>query len=102
MTMLKAGQRLKSAVCAAEIMVIRAPAGAAVELCCGGVAMLGSGASSAVGLDPHFAQGTLVGKRYVDAREQFELLCTRGGDGGLSIDGELLAVKIAKALPSSD
>jgi len=49
-----------------------------------------------------FAQGTLVGKRYTDADERFEFLCTKGGKGSLAIDGVLLVVKQAKALPSSD
>jgi hypothetical protein len=43
-----------------------------------------------------------VGKRYTDADERFEFLCTKGGKGSLAIDGVLLVVKQAKALPSSD
>lgn len=84
-------------------MVIRAPAGAAVDIRCGGAPMaLSRDAPAAATLDPDYAQGILVGKRYVDAREQFEFLCTKGGQGGLSLNGELLAIKVAKALPSSD
>ena len=36
------------------------------------------------------------------ADERFEFLCTKGGKGSLAIDGVLLVVKQAKALPSSD
>jgi hypothetical protein len=53
----------------------------------------------------HAAPGVqlaLVGKRYVNAVDAVELLCTKGGKGELAVDGEVLAVKQAKALPSSD
>jgi hypothetical protein len=53
-------------------------------------------------MDPAQTQGTLIGKRYLDAAERFELLCTKGGAGSIAINGELLRVKEAKALPSSD
>jgi len=103
MRTLKPGLRLKSAVCATEVMVIRAPSLEAV-LACGGVEMFGMTESTptAVKLDPAQAQGTLIGKRYVDAEDRVELLCTRGGDGSLSLDGAAMPVKQAKALPSSD
>lgn len=102
MTVLKPGLALKSAVCTTDVMVIRAPAGEEVDLRCGGVAMAPARPAEPAPLDPAHAQGTLVGKRYVDAAERFELLCTKGGEGGLTLNGEPLAVKIAKALPSSD
>ena len=104
MAVLKSGMRLKSAVCTSELMVIRAPAGEDVDIRCGGVAMLnGTAEVVAVGaLDAAWAGGTLIGKRYVDAQERFELLCTKAGVGALAIDGSALQVKIAKALPTSD
>jgi len=103
MTVLKPGMALKSVTCSGEIMVIRTPAGADVDIRCGGAPMVASrDADSNAALDPACAQGALVGKRYVDAQEQFELLCTKGGPGGLTINGEPLAIKVAKALPSSD
>ena len=103
MAALKAGSRLKSAVCDTEVMVVRAAADD-VRLECGGAEMLAMAAEKPAGatLDAALAQGTLVGKRYTDAAERFEFLCTKGGKGGLSIDGEALVVKQAKALPSSD
>ncbi|HQZ02020.1 MAG TPA: hypothetical protein PL024_06165 [Thauera sp.] len=103
MSTLKAGSRLKSAVCDAEVMVVRAAA-VEVSLECGGAGMIPMAADKPAGVAPSeaFAQGTLVGKRYTDADDRFELLCTKGGKGSLSIDGALLGVKQAKALPSSD
>lgn len=103
MKLLKPGVRLKSAVCATEIMVIRAP-GAEGLLCCGGAEMLAlnDSAPAEVRIDPALAQGSLIGKRYVDAEERVELLCTKGGEGALTLNGTALEVKQAKALPSSD
>lgn len=101
MAVLKPGLVLKSAVCSAEIMVIRTPAGADVDIRCGGAPMAPNRDTPAE-LDPGWAEGALVGKRYVDAQEQFEFLCTKGGQGGLSLNDEALNIKVAKALPSSD
>jgi len=103
MPILKPGLRLKSAVCSTEIMVVRAPPEEA-RLSCGGVEMIAATESPtpALRLDPALARGSLIGKRYVDATEQYELLCTKGGEGSLSLNGRALRVKQAKALPSSD
>lgn len=103
MRMLKPGLRLKSAVCTTEVMVIRSP-GAEGLITCGGVEMVGVGDAAPAGaaLDPAHAQGSLIGKRYVDAAEALELLCTKGGEGSISVDGAPLGIKQAKALPSSD
>ena len=103
MRTLKPGLRLKSAVCSTEIMVIRSP-GAEAQLCCAGVEMIPMSEAPPAGaqLDPALAQGSLIGKRYVDAQELFEVLCTRGGEGSLTLNGSPLVIKQAKALPSSD
>jgi hypothetical protein len=53
-------------------------------------------------LDRVLAQGSLIGKRYVDAEDSVELLCTKGGEGSLTLNGTALEIKQAKALPSSD
>lgn len=100
---LKAGTRLKSAVCDTQVMVIKAPPGDYV-LACGGVLMLGPADAVPEGatLDESQAGGTLMGKRYVNADESIEMLCTKGGQGALVLDGTPLAVKQAKQLPSSD
>ena len=47
-------------------------------------------------------EGSLVGKRYVDEADTMEFLCTRGGEGNISVNGVALEVKQAKRLPSSD
>src|SRR2546423_1464111 len=98
---LKAGARFKSAVCETQVMVIKAPAGE-FDLCCGGAEML-TGAATATGaqLNPAHAGETLIGKRYVNADESVELLCTKGGKGALSLNGTPMGVKQAKQLPSS-
>ena len=103
MTVLKPGLKLKSAVCDTQLIVIRAPAGD-IDLRCGGAAMLAGDAAAPEGatLAPDQAGGMLVGKRYTDAEEKIELLCTKGGKGSLSVGAEALDVKQAKALPSSD
>ena len=99
---LKAGARFKSAVCETQIMVIKAPAGE-FDLQCGGAPMLAPTAAAPAGtqLVPG-ANETLIGKRYVNADESVELLCTKGGKGALSLNGTPMEVKQAKQLPSSD
>jgi hypothetical protein len=103
MSTLQPGTRLRSAVCTTEVMVIQAPAGE-VSLTCGGAPMLGHAAAAGAGAAPApgHAGGTQIGKRYVDASGQLELLCTKAGAGSLAADGAPLAVKGAKPLPSSD
>lgn len=99
---LKAGARFKSAVCDTQVMVIKAPAGE-FELNCGGAPMIAPAAQPPAGMT--LAAGdseTLIGKRYVNADESVELLCTKGGKGALSLNGTPLEVKQAKQLPSSD
>ena len=103
MTALKPGLRLRSAVCSTEIMIIRSPPVSA-DIRCGGVEMLAPAEQPPPGarLDPAQAHGSLIGKRYVDAEDHVEILCTQGGAGSLMLDGVLMTVKQAKALPSSD
>jgi hypothetical protein len=100
---LKAGTRLRSAVCATEVMVIAAPA-ADVDLTCGGEPLLDIGAPAREGGSPAegHAAGTLIGKRYVDPGNTVEILCTKPGEGSLAIAGVPLGIKGAKPLPSSD
>ena len=96
---MKPGTRLKSAACDTEVMVIRAGAGT-IE--CGGVAMGEEKPTTAAALSADFSDGTLMGKRYVDADGQYELLCVKPGKGSLSVSGVALATKDAKPLPASD
>jgi hypothetical protein len=99
---MKAGTRLKSAVCSTEVIVVRPP-GEAVDLRCGGAPMdSGDAPPAGATLDPAHGNGTQLGKRYADPATGLELLCTKQGDGSLSIGAEPLAMKDAKPLPSSD
>ena len=99
---LTAGSRWKSAVCETEVVVVRPPGRAAV-LGCGGAEMVPSSAGGGRGTpDPELAQGTQLGKRYADEGSGIEVLCTKAGDGTLTLDGAPLGLKGAKPLPSSD
>jgi hypothetical protein len=99
---LTAGSRWKSAVCDAEVVIVRAPDNPAT-LACGGAAMvaLGSEFESVAG-DPALADGIQLGKRYSDEASGIEVLCTKAGSGTLTLDGRTLVIKGPKPLPSSD
>jgi hypothetical protein len=103
MALLKAGTRLKSAVCSSELMVVVAPR-EEVTLTCGGVPVIELAAEPPAGatLSPEHKQGTQMGKRYANEAGDLEILCTKPGEGGLAVDGKPLAIKGAKPLPSSD
>jgi hypothetical protein len=94
---------LKSAVCTTEVMVVAAP-DAEIEITCGGPPLVALDASTQPGvkLAEGAAGGSLLGKRYVDATGGLELLCTKPGNGSLAAGGDLLVLKGAKPLPSSD
>lgn len=100
---LKPGQKLRSAVCDAQVVVVRAPA-TEVAITCGGAPLLEEGqeATGDVVLDAAAGDGPLLGKRYADEETGLELLCTRAGAGALAVDGRVLPLKGAKPLPSSD
>lgn len=100
---LRPGQKLHSAVCDAQVVVVKAPADA-VEVGCGGAPLLDDGqqAEAATPLDASLGDAPQLGKRYADDDLGLELLCTRAGAGALTVDGRLLLVKGAKPLPSSD
>jgi hypothetical protein len=103
MATLKAGTRLRSAVCSTEVMVIAAP-GDDVDVRCGGAALIGMDEQPPDGaaLDAGASGGTLLGKRYVNEAGDLELLCTKPGDGALALGDAVLVLKEAKPLPSSD
>ena len=96
---MKPGSKLKSQVCDTEVMVIRCGEGT-VE--CGGVAMGEDKPETPGEISAAHANGSLMGKRYVDSTGTFELLCVKGGKGSLSVEGTALTVKDAKPLPASD
>jgi hypothetical protein len=98
---LRPGDQLASTVCTTRVVVIRVPADQQPLLECGGSPMVPGtpGAQPSPG-GPDAA--TLIGKRYVDAAESVELLCTSSGAGALTCDGVPMTVKAAKPLPASD
>ncbi len=99
--MVKNGTRLQSQVDDTQVIVVRT-AESLDDLRCGGVAMVALDAEKSGGdIDPRFAGGTAMGKRYVDAAGA-ELLVTKAGQGTLSIGETPLELKAAKPLPASD
>ena len=100
---LKPGSRWCSAVCSAELVVVRPPKTAG-ELRCGGQPLraIAEPAVEPAAIDPALSEGVLVGKRYAEVESGIEVLVSRAGLGSLTIDGRKLAPKEAKALPSSD
>jgi hypothetical protein len=100
---LKPGSRWKSAVCEAQMVVVRPPQSAGV-LACGGTAVLPQAdATPPTGqIDADHAAGVLIGKRYVDDVSGIEVLGAKAGAGSLSFDGRPMTLKEAKPLPASD
>jgi len=100
---LKPGSRWKSAVCTAEVVVVR-PIPGDVALECGGHPMIAASETAAAGLtlSADHSNGVATGKRYVDVDTNLELLGAKAGQGSLSVGGKPLTLKEAKALPASD
>ncbi len=103
MAVLKAGTRLKSAVCNTEVMVVAAPKDE-VDVSCGGAPLLALGGEAPGGgeIAEGAGEGTQIGKRYINEAGDLEILCTKPGEGSLASGGALLTIKGAKPLPSSD
>ncbi|GAA4972437.1 hypothetical protein GCM10023205_43240 [Yinghuangia aomiensis] len=101
---IRTGARLRSQVCATEVIVVRPPADG-VDLTCGGHPMIALDAEAVVGLasEPELSGGALLGKRYTLADDDtFEVLVTKPGTGTLGDGAVPLVLKEAKALPASD
>ncbi len=100
---IKPGSRWKSAVCDAQMVVVRPPKSGG-ELHCGGVAVrdLADTTSPSGDIHPDHAGGVLIGKRYTDLESGIEVLGAKAGQGSLSFDGRPLQLKDAKPLPASD
>jgi len=100
---LKPGSRWKSAVCDTEVVVVRPPK-SPVSLECGGHPMVAHAAAKPEGLavSADHAGGTAMGKRFADEDSGMEVLCSKGGAGSLSINGQPILAKDAKKLPASD
>ena len=98
---LKPGSRWTSAVDDTEVIVVKAGT-PGLTLECGGQAMLAAGSpKTGGGPEPDWAGGTAVGKRF-EHESGLEVLCTKAGAGTLGVDGQILGLKEAKPLPSSD
>ena len=102
MSDIKPGLRLKSVVCDTEAMVIKYSGDGGIS--CGGAPMIDAKAVAPEKgtASDGFSDGSLVGKRYVDADDTMELLCVKPGAGSMSVGDTLLVEKSAKSLPSSD
>jgi len=99
---LKPGTRLRSATDSTEVIVVRAPS-EPVDLRCGGHPMLALDEEApSVDIESGFDEGTQLGKRYEDEGSGIEILCTKPGPASLSLGADLLHIKGAKPLPSSD
>jgi hypothetical protein len=101
--MIKNGTRLRSQVCDTQVIVVRS-ADSLDDLRAGGVPMVpldSEAASAELTIDPAFAGGNVMGKRYVDENGA-EVLVTKAGAGTLSIGSTPLNLKEAKPLPASD
>jgi hypothetical protein len=96
---MKPGMKLKSAVCDTEVMIVR---GSDIVVDCGGSPMGTERPATRAAINPQFADGSKIGKRYVDEAGTVELLCVKGGQGSLSLAGVALKMKDAKPLPASD
>ncbi|QIX52678.1 hypothetical protein [Rhodococcus sp. DMU1] len=98
---LRPGGQLASTACTSRVVVVRAPADSVPVVACGGSPMVPAPAGRP---DTSGVQNpvTLIGKRYVDANDTVEVLCTSPGTGELTCDGVPMTVKAAKALPASD
>jgi hypothetical protein len=99
----KPGLRLTSTVCRTEVIVVKAPP-IPIDLRCGGHHMVAKRHRGYVGgpLDIMHSDGTEVGQRYADEEVGLELLCTKAGDGSLSLGGQRLALKDSTPIPTSD
>jgi hypothetical protein len=100
--MIKNGTRLQSQVCDTQVIVVRS-ADSLDDLRAGGVPLvpLDADKSADATIDPQFADGNAMGKRYVD-ESGAEVLVTKAGAGTLSVGTTALSLKEAKPLPASD
>lgn len=99
----KPGTRIFSAVCDAELIIVKSPGGE-LDITIGGATPVLSAAerNGDTTIQDGHDGGAIVGKRYVDDAGTVELLCTKPGAGAPALAGEILEFKEAKSLPSSD
>lgn len=95
---LKPGMRLRSVSDTTEVVVVKSRSGS-VDVRCGGHPMVDIADPAVI---EGRAGGTLVGKRYGDDEIGVEVLCTKAGEGSISLNGLVVEPKGSKPLPSSD
>ncbi|MGA0879135.1 MAG: hypothetical protein ACO3SP_08465, partial [Ilumatobacteraceae bacterium] len=88
----KPGMRVRSAVCATEVMVVKGAGD--LDLRCGGVPMESGAVQTTGAPQAPFDGGTLVGKRY--SLDGVEVLCTKAGAGSLSLGATPLPAQDAQ------
>lgn len=98
--MIKNGTRRASQVCDTQVIVVRSSE-TLEDLRCGGAPMVALDAERSGELDPSFAGGNVMGKRYVDETGA-EVMVTKAGVGTLAVGQTPLSLKEAKPLPASD
>ncbi|HJQ47208.1 MAG TPA: hypothetical protein VJ870_12950 [Amycolatopsis sp.] len=101
---LRPGTSLVSTTDETTVIVVRWD-DADLEVACGGAPMVdarGPEKDTKNAADPAQQDGTQLGKRYTTEDGGVELLCTKAGQGTLSVDGTPLGLKSAKPLPASD
>jgi hypothetical protein len=99
---LKAGLKLRSVADTTEIVAVKAPA-EPVDLRCGGHPFVPADTEGTpAAIEAGFDGGTQLGKRYADEELGLEVLCTKAGEGSISVGEAILEVKGAKPLPASD
>ncbi len=98
---LRVGEQLACPTCSTKVVVVKAGQVDDISVTCDG-AVLQSAKSVTQPAPAGATPSTLIGKRYVDADETVELLCTASGSGQLSFGGTAMTLKAAKALPASD
>ena len=99
---LRPGTRLESRACDGQVVIVRAPAGVDIDLRCGGVPMRELGTPGERVPLATVGDPILTGKRYSDEELGLEVLCTRAGDGALTLADRPIPLKAAKPLPASD
>lgn len=100
---LKPGNRLRSAVCTAEVVVVRA-ADTPVDLRFGGHPAAAAGTEPAGGVtaDPALTGELRLGARYFDAETGIEVLVTKTGTSMPTVGDRPLIRRDPKSLPASD
>jgi hypothetical protein len=86
-----------------EVVVVKPPK-AEATLECGGYQMIPHAEAKPEGktIAADVAEGSQAGKRYADEETGLEVLCTKAGQGTLTIGGRPIGAKEAKKLPASD